>query len=113
MLRSININADTARQSEERLRAALEKLDEALVGRRFLVEDRFSRADLTARALLRRSCMPDETSVEPPLAVRKLRDELKSRRLSRWVRSIYACYRQPLPAGTFSNSSEAGRQTEA
>ena len=113
MLRSININADTARQSEERLRAALEKLDEALVGRRFLVEDRFSRADLTACALLRRSCMPDETSVEPPPAVRKLRDELKSRRLCRWVRSIYACYRQPLPAGTFSNSSEAGRQAEA
>ena len=46
------------------LRAALEKLDEALVGRRFLVEDRFSRADLTACALLRRSCMPDETSVD-------------------------------------------------
>jgi glutathione S-transferase len=77
MLQFMNINTDAARQSEERLRAALEKLDEALVGRRFLVEDRFSRADLTACALLRRSCMPDETSVEPPPAVRKIRDELK------------------------------------
>jgi glutathione S-transferase len=98
MLQSMNINADTATQAEERLRAALEKLDEALVGRHFLVEDRFSRADLTACALLRRSCMPDETPKEIPPAVRKLRDELKNRRLSQWVRSVYACYRQSLPA---------------
>jgi len=98
MLQSMNINTDTARQAEERLRAALEKLDEALVGRRFLVEDRFSRADLTACALLRRSCMPDETSKEIPPAVRELRDELKNRRLCRWVQSVYACYRQPRSA---------------
>jgi glutathione S-transferase len=98
MSESMNINADTARQAEERLRAALEKLDEALIGRHFLVDDRFSRADLTACALLRRSCMPDETSKEIPLAVRKLRDELKNRRLCRWVQGVYACYRQPLPA---------------
>jgi glutathione S-transferase len=98
MLQSMNINTDTARQAEERLRAALEKLDEALVGRRFLVDDRFSRADLTACALLRRSCMPDETSKEIPPAVRKLRDELKNRRLCRWVQGVYACYGQPLPA---------------
>jgi glutathione S-transferase len=103
MLQSMNINTDTARQAEERLRAALEKLDEALVGRRFLVEDRFSRADLTAGALLRRSCMPDETSKEIPPAVRKLRDELKNRRLCQWVRSVYACYRQPLLARVSPN----------
>jgi glutathione S-transferase len=98
MLQSMNINSDTARQAEERLRAALEKLDVALVGRRFLVDDRFSRADLPACALLRRSCMPDDTYKETPTAVRKLRDELKSRRLCQWVRSVYAFYRQPLPA---------------
>ena len=98
MLKSMDINSDTARQAEERLRAALEKLDEALVGRRFLVNDQFSRADLTACALLRRSCMPKETSKEIPPAVRKLRDELKNRHLCQWVRSVYACYRQPLPA---------------
>ena len=98
MSESMNINADTARKAEERLRAALEKLDDALDGRRFLVDDRFSRADLTACALLRRSCMPDETSKEIPLAVRKLRDELKSRRLCQWVQSVYASYRHPLSA---------------
>jgi glutathione S-transferase len=98
MLQSMNINTDTARQAEERLRAALEKLDVALVGRRFLVDDRFSRADLTACALLRRSCIPDETPKEIPPAVRKLREELKSRRLCQWVRSVYASYRHPVPA---------------
>ena len=103
MLQSMNINTDTARQAEECLRAALEKLDEALVGRRFLVNDRFSRADLTACALLRRSCMPEETSKEIPPAVRKLRDELKDRHLCQWVRSVYACYRQPLPARVSPN----------
>jgi glutathione S-transferase len=97
MSESMNINADTARHAEERLRAALEKLDEALIERHFLVDDRFSRADLTACALLRRSCMQDDTYKEIPPAVRKLRDELKSRRLCQWVRSVYACYRQPFP----------------
>jgi glutathione S-transferase len=103
MIRSMNINSDTARQAEERLRAALEKLDEALVGRRFLVDDRFSRADLTACALLRRSCIPDEASKEIPPAVRKLRDELRNRRLSQWVKSVYASHRQPLPARVSPN----------
>ena len=103
MIRSMNINSDTARQAEGRLRAGLEKLDETLVGRRFLVDDRFSRADLTACALLRRSCMPDETSKEIPPAVRKLRYELKNRRVCQWVRSVYACYRQPLRARVSPN----------
>ena len=53
MMKHMNINADTASQSEQRLRAALDKLDAALDGRPFLVENRFSRADLTAwRALI-------------------------------------------------------------
>ena len=103
MLQSMNINTDTARQAEEHLRVALEKLDEALVGRRFLVDDRFSRADLTACALLKRSCLPNETSNKIPPAVRKLREELKSRRLCQWVRSVYAYYRQPQPTRVSSN----------
>jgi len=107
MLQSMNINTDTARQAEERFRAALEKLDEALVGRRLLVDDRFSRADLTACALLRRSCIPDEMSKEIPPAVRKLREELKNRRLCQWVRSVYAGYRQPVPVRVISNQSQA------
>jgi len=98
MLRFMNINADTARQSEQRLRAALGKLDAALEGRRFLVADCFSRSDLTACALLSRLCLPDDSEASAifPAAVLMLRNELKGRRFYRWVRSIYETYRQPL-----------------
>jgi glutathione S-transferase len=99
MMQFMNINGESAKQSEERLRAAVERLDAALDGRRFLVEDRFSRADLTACALLSPCCLPEdiEASARFPAAVRRLRDELKGRRLYQWVRSVYDGYRQPLP----------------
>ena len=61
MMKHMNINADTASQSEQRLRAALDKLDAALTPRPFLVENRFSRADLTACALLSSFCLPDDS----------------------------------------------------
>jgi glutathione S-transferase len=99
MTQLMNINSESAKQSEERLRAALERLDAALDGRRFLVEDRFSRADLTACALLSRYCLPDdiEASARFPAAVLRLRDEMKGRHFYQWVRSVYDGYRHPLP----------------
>jgi glutathione S-transferase len=99
MTQFMNINGESAKQAEERLRAALERLDSALDGRRFLVEDRFSRADLTACALLSRCCLPDdiEASARFPAAVLRLRDDLKSRRLYHWVRGIYDGHRHALP----------------
>ena len=98
MIQHININANTASQSEQRLRAAFDRLDEALDGRPFLVEDRFSRADLTACALLSLCCLPDdsEASATFPATVLKFRNELKGRRLYQWVRSVYSSYRAPL-----------------
>src|SRR5262249_41680329 len=99
MIRLMNINGQTAKHSEERLRAALERLDAALDGRRVLVEDRFSGADLTACALLSPCCLSDdiEASARFPAAVRSLRDEWKGRRFYQWVRSVYDGYRWPLP----------------
>jgi glutathione S-transferase len=101
MTQFLNINGESAKQAEERLRAALERLDAASDGRRFLVEDCFSRADLTARALLSPCCLPDdiEASARFPAAVLRLRDELKARRFYRWVRSVYDGYRHALPEG--------------
>ena len=99
MTQFMNINGESAKQSEERLRAALERLDAALDGRRFLVEDCFSRADLTACALLSPCCLSDDiaSSARFPAAVLRLRDELKGRRFYRWVRSVYDGYRHALP----------------
>jgi glutathione S-transferase len=98
MMQFMHITGESAKQAEERLRAALERLDGALDGCRFLVEDRFSRADLTACALLSPYCLPDdiEASARFPAAMLSLRDELKSRRFYQWVRSVYTGYRQPL-----------------
>jgi glutathione S-transferase len=102
MMRFMNINADTARQSEDQLLAALERLDGALDGRRFLVADRFSRADLTACALLSPWCLvaDDEAALSLPSALLESRNSSKGRPFYRWVRSVYDSYRQPLLAGS-------------
>jgi glutathione S-transferase len=97
----MNIHAESARQSEERLVAALDKLDDALKERRFLVGDRFSRADLTACALLRRHCAAGQASAKTALApavpatVLALRDAHKARPFVSWVQEIYRSHRQP------------------
>ncbi len=97
MLRFMEISAETARQAEERFRLALKKLDRVLEGRRFLVEDRFSRADLVACALMSPVCLPDdsEAAARFPAAVLGFREEHKEGRVYRWVRSVYENYRQP------------------
>ena len=97
----MDIHAESARQSEERLVAALDKLDDAVKERRFLVGDRFSRADLTACALLRRHCAAGKASAEfaaaVPAAVFALRDAHKARPFVSWVRETYRSHRQPEP----------------
>ena len=60
MMRFMDITAETAAESEKRFLLALKKLDGALEGRRFLVGDRFSRADLTACALMSPVCLADD-----------------------------------------------------
>jgi glutathione S-transferase len=99
MLEYMNINADTARQAEEQLLAALERLDEALNGRAFLVKDSFSRADLTACALLAPWCLP-QTGHAIPKPLLETRNRLEGRRFYRWVRSIHDNYRQTALART-------------
>ena len=95
----MNIHAESARQSEERLLAALDKLDDAVRGRSFLVGDRFSRADLTACALLRRHCAAGKPSAESaaavPATVFALRDAHRARPFVSWVRETYRRHRQP------------------
>jgi glutathione S-transferase len=91
MLRFMDITAETAAESEKRLLLALKKLDRALEGRRFLVGDRFSRADLTACALLSPVCLPDdcEAAARFPAAALRFREDVKHSRVYAWVRSVY------------------------
>jgi glutathione S-transferase len=93
----LNINAESAAQSEARFVAAFAKLDSALKNRRYLVGDCFSRADLTACALLSPFCAfgksDKELSASFPVRVLALRDEHRSSQLFAWVRDIYAAHR--------------------
>ena len=103
MAKLMNIHAESARQSEERLLAALERLDGALKERRFLIGDRFSRADLTACALLSPFCAPGKSDAQVwvalPEYIRALRDRHKTRPFFGWVLDLYRDYRHPAPAG--------------
>lgn len=96
MTRYMNIKEETAKQSEACLLATFEKLDSLLLERRFIVGDRFSRADLTACALLSPFCLPGDTEASEkfPDAVRAFRDRHKDRRFYRWVLDTYCSHRR-------------------
>jgi glutathione S-transferase len=93
MTRMMNINAESASSAEQRLLRALDRLDEALERGPFLAGDCFSRADLTACALLAPLCRPGESESEVaaflPPPVRALREQLQHRRFYRWVLEQY------------------------
>jgi len=100
MLQRMNIHAASALESEERVVAALGRLERALVHRPFLVANGFSRADLTACALLSQVWLPgrsdEEVAATLPEAVVRFREEHKASRTFEWVSDTYRRYRQPL-----------------
>jgi glutathione S-transferase len=99
MADSMNINAENASGAERRLLLAFDRLDEALERGPFLIGNRFSRADLTACALLWPLCKPGEPESEveavlpPPVCA--LRKQLQHRRFYRWVLDRYQEHRIP------------------
>lgn len=101
MSQRMDIHAESAARSMERLLAAFDRLDEILATRSFLVGDRFSRADLTACALLAPLCAPgrseNELAAAFPAEVIAFRDQQKKRPYFRWVDKIYREYRHPVP----------------
>lgn len=103
MIKLMRINANSAKHAERRWLAASEKLDMALEGRQFLVGNQFSRADLTACALLSPYCAPtlrtDDTENILPEAVLRLREQHRPRLFFNWVLETYKNHR-------FSTGSE-------
>ncbi len=97
MQKMMNIHSESAQQSEQQFQLALNKLDSVLKERPFLVGDTFTRADLTACALLSPYCMPgksdEQVSMALPEQVYALRDQHKSRPFFNWVHNIYREYR--------------------
>jgi glutathione S-transferase len=97
MTEFMHINAENAAEAERRFLLAFDRLDTALEQAPFLVGNRFSRADLTACALLWPLCRPGESQSEteallsPP--VYALRKQVQHRRFYQWVLERYQEHR--------------------
>ena len=95
MRKLMKINSDSAEQSRLAVRAALEKLNQGLDGKDYLVGNQFSRADLTAVSLLAPLTMPPQYGLNWPqqlpeplqAEVESLADQLQ------WARNIYSRHR--------------------
>ena len=116
MTELMNIRAETASDAERRFLLAFDRLDKALERGPFLVGSRFSRADLSACALLWPLCRPgeSESEVEALLCptVCALRKQLQHRRFYRWVLERYQEHRTParqevISRRAFPNSGSA------
>ncbi len=101
MRRHMNIHQHSAQAAERDLMGAFDRLDDTLAQRPYLVGTRFTRADLTACALLSGFCLPTSTpgKSDPPAGIKALRERVQERPFYRWVGEMYADYRQPLRAG--------------
>jgi glutathione S-transferase len=104
MTTSMHIDAESATDAERRFLLAFDRLDQALERGPFLVGHRFSRADLTACALLWPLCRPGESESEVeallPPAVCALRKQVVHRRFYRWVLERYQENRIPARLGS-------------
>ncbi|HSO06092.1 MAG TPA: glutathione S-transferase family protein [Pelomicrobium sp.] len=93
MRRAMGIDARTARDAEQRVAVALDRLAGALAGRTYLVGKEFSRADLTAAALLSPLVNADEAHLPEPVA--EFRAQRATHPMIAWVRQRYATERAP------------------
>ena len=93
----MNITAANASAAELRFKLAFDRLDDALERGPFLVGNGFSRADLTACALLWPLCRPGQSEAEVeavlPPTVSALRKQVQNRRFYRWVLERYQEHR--------------------
>ncbi len=96
-LRFSTRSPERAREAEERVVAALDRLDAELDGREYLAGDRFSVADLTAAALLYPFVLPPETPWRPsrlPDAWIEFSEANRERPCHAWVAAMYRRHRQ-------------------
>jgi glutathione S-transferase len=91
----MNINEETTRTSRQQLGVAIDKLHLHLQNNKFLVGDKFTRADLAAASLLAPLCMPEQYDLNWPSTLpdqlQELIDEFQGK--IDWVDTIYSNYR--------------------
>jgi glutathione S-transferase len=90
MIEMMDINENTAKDSERRLFDAVTRLNSGVKDRKFLVGDSFTRADLTACALLEHLCKPIEKfEAVFPTPFRGLQEQYRDQPFFSWVNDIY------------------------
>lgn len=95
----MEISSENARKSEKRFVAACDSLNKELEDRQYLVGNSFSRADLTACALLQPLVFPDsDISTQLPQAVTEFRNGSLHDRFFTWVSEIYKTHRRTAEA---------------
>ncbi len=98
LVEAYDIRAEGAARSAAALRAALDRLGEALKGRSFLVGERLTRADITAASML---CFFAEPAEHPvawptlPAAADAALAPFRSEPAVEWTRQLYRRYRRP------------------
>lgn len=99
MVELMNINDDSARESQERVLSALTRINDVLREQRFLVGDQFTRADLTACALLSLLCLPNpELQTVLPEPVKAFAIRVADQPVYNWVSETYRNHRGILKA---------------
>lgn len=97
MVEAYDIRAAGAERSRQSLHEALDRLDRHLAGRRFLVGERFTRADLVAASMLSFFALPPEHPVAWPDLEERGRamiEPFAERPTVAWVRDLYRRYRR-------------------
>ena len=100
-MRFATSSPERARHAEEKVVAALDRLDAELEGREYLAGDRFSVADLTVAALLYPFVMPPQTPWRPsrlPQAWIDFGAANHGRPSHAFVDAMYRLHRDPVPA---------------
>jgi glutathione S-transferase len=98
MIGMMNLGFEQGKESQRLVEGELDWLDDRLSdGRRFMLGDRFSRADITAAGLLAPLALPPEHptygDLEVPPRMQTLRERWAGRPITGWVSEIYREYR--------------------
>jgi glutathione S-transferase len=95
MRKHMKIDADSAAQSQQRVEAALQRISDTVQHQPFLAGDQFSRADLTAAALLAPLFMPPQYGLTWPASLPEplQSDAARYRDQLAWAEAIYQRYR--------------------
>lgn len=95
MRQAMNIDERTAQLSRKRVERAIDRINAGLQGRSYLVGDRFTRADLTAAALLAPLWRPQQYGLDWPARLPETLESMVAANLDRisWVGEMYSKHR--------------------